>query len=161
MRLYLTRAHEYAMRAMLQIASRPEGVHVLCGEIVQAEGIPRSFMAKVLGQLVRANLLSSSRGVHGGFALARPAAEISMLDIARAMQKRPATGGKLLGEVAVSAAADCPAELVWREVQASIEQTLEDFSLEDLTSARRRDGRVVSLSTRRRLRPASVGEATT
>jgi Rrf2 family protein len=148
MRVHVTKAHEYAMRALLQIASRPEGVHVQCSEIAQAEGVPPSFLAKVLGRLVHARLLTSARGVGGGFALARPAAEITMLAIARAMQDRPSADG---------GSPDCPAALVWREVQASIEKTLADFSLEDLTSARRRDGRVVSLSTAQRPRLAAAG----
>ena len=75
----LTNAADYAIRSMIYIASLPEDQRVLGNEVAEAQKIPTSFMSKVLRSLVRAGMLRSSRGVHGGFSLARPAAEIHRL----------------------------------------------------------------------------------
>ena len=81
MGLRLTRAADYAVRAMLHLGSLPEGGVALKDEIAHAQNIPPSFMAKILRQLVKTGLLRSARGVNGGFGLQRPAAEINLLDI--------------------------------------------------------------------------------
>lgn len=54
-------------------------------QVAQATGIPAPTVAKLMGQLGRAGLLTSQRGVAGGFALSRPAAEISLADIVEAI----------------------------------------------------------------------------
>ena len=81
MALRITKADDYAIRAMIHLACLPDGRVALRQQIAEAQNIPASFMAKILRRLVRASLLNSARGVNGGFALARPAAEISLLDI--------------------------------------------------------------------------------
>ena len=86
MALKLVRADDYAVRAMIHLACLPEGSTALRNEIAEAQKSPGSFMAKILRRLVRARLLHSSRGVKGGFCLAKPASEISMLDILEAIE---------------------------------------------------------------------------
>ena len=78
MGLQLTRGGEYAVRAMTYLARFPEGHVASLHEIGEAQDIPESFLAKILQSLVHAGLAVSQRGAHGGFALARPAAEITM-----------------------------------------------------------------------------------
>ena len=80
MGLKLTKADDYAVRAMIHLACLPDGRVAMRHEIAEAQGIPSSFMAKNLRSLVRARLLHSSRGVNGGFGLARAAREISLLE---------------------------------------------------------------------------------
>ena len=77
MGLRITSAADYAIRAMIHLACLPEGSQSLRDEIAESQGIPSSFMAKILRSLVRAELLRSARGAHGGFALARHPHEIS------------------------------------------------------------------------------------
>lgn len=148
MGLKLTSAADYAIRAMIHLACLTEGGVALRSEIAEAQNIPTSFMAKILRSLVRARLLRSSRGVHGGFALARAASEINMLEIVEAIEGplsltdcTPATAG-------CAWALECPASTVWVMVQDNMRETLRRATLEDLVSTPRRNGRVTNSSTR-------------
>jgi Rrf2 family transcriptional regulator, iron-sulfur cluster assembly transcription factor len=143
MGLRLTNAGDYAIRGMIHIASLPEGAVALRSEIARAQGIPSSFMAKILRSLVRARLLRSSRGVHGGFALARSASEITLLDVVEAIEGplsltdcTPESDGCVRSE-------ECPAHVVWLSVQTKMADVLSGTSLEELVSARRRNNRVM------------------
>jgi Rrf2 family transcriptional regulator, nitric oxide-sensitive transcriptional repressor len=71
---------EYALRAVVWLGSRPDG-SVTSQEIADAAQIPPRYASKVLQALGRAGLVRSQRGLHGGFWLARPAEELSILDV--------------------------------------------------------------------------------
>lgn len=75
---------EYALRAMSCLAALGEcgGTNQL---ISQATHVPQTYLSKVMRDLVRAGLVRSTRGRNGGFYLARPASEISVLDIVNAV----------------------------------------------------------------------------
>ena len=143
MGLRLTRAADYAIRAMLHVGSLPEGGFALKDEIAQAQHIPPSFTAKILRQLVKTGLLRSARGVNGGFGLARAAAEINMLDIVEGIE-----GPIHLTDCApdpdhCALSHDCPASTVWLDVQLRMTAILRETTLEGLLSAPRRNRRVV------------------
>ena len=142
MALRLTNAADYAVRSMLYIASLPEGRVVLRSEVAETQKIPSSFMAKILRGLVRAGLLRSSRGVHGGFALARPASEINLLDVVEAIEGPVALTQCIPDPDACEHSANCPANAVWVRVQEKIGEVLRAATLEDLVSIPRRNGRV-------------------
>jgi Rrf2 family protein len=82
-------AAEYAIRALTQLAlneiefGQPKPSPVK--ELAEREGIPQHFLGKVFQTLVRAGILSSMRGPHGGFALARPASQITLYEIVQAI----------------------------------------------------------------------------
>lgn len=142
MSLRITKASDYALRAMIHLASLPEDKVVLRNEVADALDIPSSFMAKILRRLVRAKLLDSSRGVHGGFSLGRPTVEINMLDIVEAVE-----GPLNLTDCAADPAGcvwscECPAAAVWARVQDGVKETLRLATLEELVSTPRRKGHV-------------------
>ena len=143
MALKLTNAADYAIRCMLYIASFPEERVVLRAEVAEAQNIPPSFTAKILRELVRAGLLHSSRGVNGGFSMARPAAEVDLLQIVEAIEGPVALTDCIPDPGDCEHSANCPACGVWGEVQAHIVRILRDATLEGLVSSRRRDGRVI------------------
>lgn len=141
MGLRITRAADYAVRAMLHVGSLPDGVVALKSEIAEAEHIPPSFMAKILRQLVKSGLLRSARGVNGGFALARAAAEINLLDIVEGIE-----GPIHLTECSpdpenCALSHDCPVSTVWLEVQRRMTALLRETTLEALLSAPRKNRR--------------------
>ena len=142
MALRLTNAADYAIRSMLYIASLPEDRVVLRSEVADAQNVPSSFLAKILRELSRAGLLRSSRGVHGGFALARPASEISLLDVVEAIEGPMALTACIPDPDNCEYSANCPANAVWVNVQEKIAEALGSANLEMLVSARRRNGRV-------------------
>ena len=141
MGLRLTRAADYAVRAMLHLGSLPEGGVALKDEIAHAQNIPPSFMAKILRQLVKTGLLRSARGVNGGFGLQRTAAEINLLDIIEGIE-----GPIQLTDCApdpdhCTLSHDCPVSTVWLEVQRQMTALLRETTLVALLSAPRKNKR--------------------
>lgn len=145
MGLRLTKADDYAVRAMIHLACLPEGCVAMRHEIAESQGIPSSFMAKILRSLVRARLLHSSRGVNGGFGLARAAADISLLDIIEAIEGPLSLADCTSDSRGCALSCDCPAAPVWATVQESVKDILSSATLEALVSTPRRNGRVVGL----------------
>src|SRR3977135_1317439 len=80
----------YAPAAAIELAAASSG-HVTADQLARAQQIPGKFLETILTQLRRAGLIRSQRGPDGGFWLARPATEISLADIIRAID------GQLLG----------------------------------------------------------------
>ena len=83
--LRLTDAAALAFHAMVLIAQRPKAL-VSTGEIASTLGASEAHLSKVLQRLTRAGLLQSTRGPKGGFALARPAGRISLLQVYEAIE---------------------------------------------------------------------------
>jgi Rrf2 family protein len=82
----LTRASSYALHAMVHIAGQKPNIPIASHEIAQAHDIPERFLLKVLKPLVSAGLLYSVKGPHGGYRLARPASQISVLDVVEGVE---------------------------------------------------------------------------
>ncbi len=75
---------EYALRAMACLAIRPETL--VATPVLAAETkVPANYLAKVLQQLAGAKLITGRRGVGGGYKLARPAAQIRLLEVINAV----------------------------------------------------------------------------
>jgi len=75
---------DYALRAAIELAAAHDG-HVTAEQLAQAQNIPGKFLETILTHLRRSNIVRSQRGPDGGFWLARPASEISLADIIRAI----------------------------------------------------------------------------
>src|SRR5262245_54880466 len=146
MGLRVTNAADYAIRAMIHIACLPEETVALRTDIARVNGIPPSFMAKILRSLVKAGLLRSTRGVNGGFALAKPTTEISLLDVVEAIEGPLGLVDCTEEPCKCELADECPAQPVWSEVQTQMAAVLRGATLEGLVSApRRRATRLVNL----------------
>jgi Rrf2 family protein len=81
----LTRASSYALQAVAFMAAQKSDKPVASHKIAEARKIPERFLLKVLKPLVSARVLHSIKGPNGGYKLARPAAEITMLEILEAV----------------------------------------------------------------------------
>ena len=84
--LQISRRIEYGLRAMVCLAAQPEGRVMPFREIARRMNVPQDFLAKILKQLVTRQLAMSARGARGGYRLARPAREISFLDVIEAVE---------------------------------------------------------------------------
>ena len=143
MGLRLTRAADYAVRAMIHIGSLPEDSVALKDDIAHAQHIPPSFMAKILRRLVKTGLLHSARGVNGGFGLARAAAEINLLDILEGIEGPIQLNECVPDSEHCTLSHDCPVSTVWLEVQNQMTVLLRATTLEALLAAPRKNKRVV------------------
>ncbi|RDV84923.1 RrF2 family transcriptional regulator [Ammonifex thiophilus] len=82
----LSQAADYAMRVVLNLALRPPGEVVRAQVLAKEESIPLRFLLKIVRDLIRAGIVRSYRGVGGGFALARPAARITLREVWEAVE---------------------------------------------------------------------------
>lgn len=123
---------DYAVRAMIQLAAVSSDEPVKADTIARAQDIPLKFLLGILSDLKRAHLLRSQRGAEGGYWLARPAEEIALADVIRAID------GPLANVHDTSLAAlsyPGPAEQlreVWMAVRTSLRSVLEVVTLADL-----------------------------
>lgn len=85
MRIELTRRGDYAVRAMLSLA-RPDAGRLTAAALGKVTGIPTNYVPQVMGDLVRAGLVANHRGRHGGYSLALPAREVSLLAVVEAVE---------------------------------------------------------------------------
>jgi Rrf2 family protein len=123
---------DYALQAMVQLAASATDEPVTAEEIATAQHIPLKFLLGILNELKRAHLVRSQRGAEGGYALRRPAGDISLADVIRAIDGPLANvHDASLSELSYPGAAG-PLREVWMAVRASLRSVLETVSLEDL-----------------------------
>lgn len=130
--LQLTMTGEYTVRAMLHLAAAPAGTIVQIYDIAQQGDIPENFLRKIVQLLTKSNLLRSHRGVGGGIELARPAEEITLLDVIEAAEGKLALNKCLIHEGFCPRDAWCAVHLVWGEVQESMQNILRSKSIAEL-----------------------------
>jgi Rrf2 family protein len=124
---------DYAIRAAVELAAAGEGPTK--GErIAQAQEIPSNFLENILADLRNAGIVASRRGAEGGYWLARPADEISLADVIRAVDGPLANVRGVRSEQISYAGSAVPLRDVWVAVRASLRSVLENVTLADLAS---------------------------
>ncbi|OMI35333.1 RrF2 family transcriptional regulator [Streptomyces sparsogenes] len=115
--MHISAKADYATRALLELAREPSRP-LTCEAIASAQQIPFRFLKSVVGELRRAGLVRSQRGCEGGYWLGRPADEITLLDVVRAVDGELITlrGEPLTGLAYPGPAAGLPG--VWRRIEA-------------------------------------------
>jgi Rrf2 family protein len=125
---------DYALRACIQLAAAEGEGHVKGERISQAQDIPLKFLENILGDLRQAGLVRSQRGAEGGYWLARPADEIALAEVIRAVEGPLANvRGVRPDSVTYQGAAE-PLREVWIAVRASLRSVLEEVTLADVAS---------------------------
>jgi Rrf2 family protein len=124
---------DYGTRALAELASRPEQL-VTSEELAELQGIPVKFLEGILTQLRRAGLIVSKRGAEGGYRLARPAEQVAVADVFRALDGPiAAVRGMAPEDMAYPGAAEHLRE-VWVATRAALRTVLEQVTLADLIS---------------------------
>lgn len=124
MRLNLARQTDHAVRAMVWLADQPAGTRRKAAEIATAVAIPRPFAARVLAQLNRRGLLAARAGHDGGYALARPVEQISLLEIIEAMEGPVCAQTCLLRDQTCGAGGQCVLHAGWHASQDALRAVL-------------------------------------
>ena len=126
---------DYAVRALLELAVAEDGP--LKGErIAQAQAIPLKFLENILIDLRHANIVRAQRGAEGGYWLARPASEITLGEVIRAVEGPLAS---VRGEPPEDMSYSGPAEhlrTVWVAVRASLRAVVDELTLADVVADR-------------------------
>jgi Rrf2 family protein len=126
---------DYGLRAMAELAAAPPGF-VTSSELASAQEIPPKFLENILLQLRHAGLVTSQRGAEGGHQLARPAEEISIADVIRALEGPIATVRGVRPDELEYAGAAAGLKDVWLELRSSMRGVLEDTTLADVLENR-------------------------
>jgi Rrf2 family protein len=125
---------DYALRAAAELAqAATEGTGPVKGEwISEAQGIPKKFMENILHDLKRAGIVRTRRGASGGYWLARPAEDIALAEVIRAVEGPLANvRGEWPEAVEYPGAAEALRE-VWIAVRANLRAVLESVTLADI-----------------------------
>ena len=121
---------DYAIRAAVELARAEPGTRVKASAIAGAQHIPPKFLETIVQALRHAGLVDSTRGPHGGHVLARPAAEVTVADVIRAVEgPLAAVAGRRpedLDEGALRA--------TWIALRAALREVLEHVTLADLAA---------------------------
>jgi Rrf2 family transcriptional regulator, cysteine metabolism repressor len=143
--LFSTKA-EYGVRLMVELGRRagtrpPEDADpVALATVAESESLPLSYLEHLVAKLRQAELVTSVRGAHGGYRLAKPASEIGMLDVVQALEG-PITPMECFqidpeGRVLCSHETDgdhaCATKLLWTRVQGGISKALTSTTLAEL-----------------------------
>jgi Rrf2 family protein len=126
---------EYGIICALHLAKRAAEGPVTGREIAALERLPADYVEQILLRLRRADIIRSTRGAHGGYALARPSAEISVRDVIAASELSTFDlhcVSHPVGEERCSDSGNCSIRPVWVLLQQKIDEVLESVNLEDL-----------------------------
>ena len=133
--MYISARVDYATRALLALAAS-DGTPVRGEVLATSQGMPVKFLENTLVDLRRAGLVASQRGRDGGYRLARPAAQIAVADVIRALEGPLAEVNGVRPEFATY---EGPAEHlqdVWVAVRAALRMVLEGVTLADVIAGR-------------------------
>ena len=130
--MYVSARTDYAVRAMLAVAAEHTEL-VKAATLAAAQDIPLSFLQGILLDLRRAGLLHSHRGVDGGYALARPAGDISVGDVVRAVGGALTTVRGMPTTTATYHGAATGLRDVWVAVEVAIQGVVDHKTLAELS----------------------------
>ncbi|HSB20994.1 MAG TPA: Rrf2 family transcriptional regulator [Anaeromyxobacteraceae bacterium] len=130
--LRISRKIDYGLRAMIFLASIPGEAVVPFREIARRMEVPEDFLAKILKLLVDQGLVRSTRGPHGGYSLARPAQDVSFLDVIEAVEGPVALNVCLDGDEACGREPGCTMASVWKLGQEKMLEVYRDAKLSEL-----------------------------
>ena len=130
--MLLTKTTELAVRALLSLALDGSEKPTSRKHLAEALECSSTYLSKTLGLLVRANILSSTKGVNGGVQLTRPAAEISILEVFEACQG--VFVPNYCQEVEGSMVGACAFHRAMKVLHGAIVDSLSQWSLEDLVA---------------------------
>lgn len=133
----LSRQADYAVRAMVDLATVPAEVRVASRTIAQRQQIPEKFLPRIILALSRAQLVRTFRGKDGGVSLTRPASEISLLDVIVAIEG-PLCLNRCTHEPSrCDRYTFCLVHPVWRVAQDYLNRLLGDTTLADIVGRAR------------------------
>ena len=140
---------EYGLRCLLQLARSPQGQVMTVKEIAQKEALSGAYVEKLLRLLARAGLVHSLRGIKGGYMLNRPATQVTLGEVVRALGQVPSTDHichQFTGtQVECVHFSNCGIRSVWSGlttyIQSFLEQTTLDAMLGDEYAVSNRIGK--------------------
>lgn len=128
----ITRACDYAIRALLYMASKPEGSTFMRSDLSQKSNVPDSFLGKILQNLAKSDILISERGKKGGFRLDKSPEEITVYDVIQAVEGDMQITDCIADDLYCSKSSYCKVHSMWVDIQNKLTGQLKNTSLQDL-----------------------------
>lgn len=123
---------EYALRAVVALARERGGEHTRATDLAETIAVPRNYLSKILHELTRAGILRSTRGKHGGFQLAIPPEELTLLRVVSLFDPMGERSKCLLGRPECSDTDPCPAHHRWKATAGQIAAFFRDTTVADV-----------------------------
>jgi Rrf2 family protein len=123
---------DYAVRAAVELAAVGTGDPVKAEQIAEAQSIPLNFLENILAELRRAGIVESRRGAAGWYLLARPAEEITLADVIRAVEGPLANVRGISPDLLEYEGSAERLRDVWVALRASVRAVLEQVTLADV-----------------------------
>src|SRR5947209_10248059 len=125
---------DYAVRAVVELAAAPDARPVKAERIATAQDIPLNFLENILGELRHAGIVRSQRGADGGFRLAKPAPQVTIADVIRAVEGPLAS---VRGDPPEQSSCPGPSAAlprVWIAVRANLRHVVERVTVADVAA---------------------------
>ncbi|MFQ5865785.1 MAG: RrF2 family transcriptional regulator [bacterium] len=135
MSVIFSRACEYAIRALAEMARHPEQEYWQVQDLANQAETPAPFLAKTFQILVKGRILKSTKGRRGGFSFARSVNKISLMDIVKIIDGTTLTADCALGFPECDADNPCPFHAQWADIRNSIIQALRSQSLDQFAKS--------------------------
>ena len=133
--MILSRTSQYAIQALIYVATQPRGEPVLNREIAAHLGVPSAYLAKIMQNLCKGNLLYSFRGRLGGFCLREEAEKTDLMQVLLLTEGKGFTDDCVLGLKVCSDETACPMHVRWKPIKEKIVSMLHEQTLENLAIA--------------------------
>jgi Rrf2 family protein len=130
--MILSKATGYGIRALAYLARQAKPKPCGLREIAEAEQIPPLYLGKVLGALRRHRLVHSTKGIYGGYVLAKPPQAISLWEVYQALDTNPDLDECILGRGACHPEAACPLHEEWQEARKRFVSLLQSKTIAQL-----------------------------
>ncbi len=133
----------YGLRALIDLAEHSEDEAVSIGSIAERQSISVSYLEQLVAKLKKAGLVKSIRGAGGGYVLTRTPDEISVGDVLRALEGdlRPVECPELEEESSCGGSDMCVTKYVWKKINDSINDTVDEIMLDQLVAESRENQR--------------------
>jgi Rrf2 family transcriptional regulator, cysteine metabolism repressor len=139
--MFSTRS-EYGVRVMIQLGRRHGAGPISLAEVADLEQLPLAYLEQLIARLRKAELVTSTRGAHGGYELARAPEAITMAEVVQALEGDLApmqclsdsVTSRVLCNHELDADENCATKLLWTRVQGSVSRALEQTTLAELVS---------------------------
>ncbi len=133
--MILSRTGQYAVQALIYVATQPPGEPILNRKIAERLNVPTAYLAKIMQTLCKGNLLYSFRGRQGGFCLREGGEKTDLMQILVLIEGVGFTENCVLGLKVCSEETACPMHNKWKPIKEKIAGLLREQTLEKLALA--------------------------
>jgi Rrf2 family protein len=144
----LTTKGRYGLRAVIDLAVNTDNGAMALSQIADRQDISMNYLEQLIAKLKKSGIVHGIRGAQGGYLLAKPAAEISVGDILRALEGdlSPVDCYELNSDDTPCSNSDiCVTKYVWKRISDSINDTVDGIMLSDLVAESKRVQAEVSI----------------